>query len=53
MNEDRGREVQGGVDKAQHVQEEKEGGGIEAEVGSWEWVTTTAGDRMTAQRMPP
>ena len=25
----------------------------EAEVGSWEWATTTAGDRTTVQRMPP
>ena len=25
----------------------------DAEVGSWEWATTTAGDQTTAQRMPP
>ena len=28
MNEDRGQEVQGGVDEAQHGRKEKEGGGI-------------------------
>jgi len=48
-------EVQGGVDKAQRGREEKEGAALaaEAEGGSWEWATTTAGDRTTAQQMPP
>ena len=56
-DEDRGREVQGGVDEAQHRQEEEGGGSVsgrDPQARAWQaTATVTAGDRKTAQQMTP